>query len=144
MNSAKAELVKPNNSLEPHQVVKIQLKGLKYNDEPKKNNGIEQTWEFAHPSNKKYTGPLPRFINLLKSESYKMLINHLDSEIIEVFKSSNQYGFEITILGNDKKYYKLQQEIKSADDCLRNKYRAKILSLKKELNRYKQRKDNEK
>ena len=47
-------------------------------------------------------------ISLLKSETYKMLINHLDNEIIEVFKSNNQYGFEVTILGNDKKYYKFQ------------------------------------
>ena len=36
MNSA--ELVKPNNSVEPHQVVKIQLRGLKNNDESKKIN----------------------------------------------------------------------------------------------------------
>ena len=106
--TAKAELIKPNIEIEPDQVVKIQLNGLMNNDEPYLDDGIRQTWEFAHPSNKKYTGPLPRFINLLKSESYKMLINHLDSEIIEVFKSSNQYGFEITILGNDKKYYKFQ------------------------------------
>ena len=106
--TAKAELIKPNIEIEPDQVVKIQLNGLMNNDEPNLDSGIKQTWEFAHPSNKKYTGPLPRFINLLKSESYKMLINHLDSEIIEVFKSSNQYGFEITILGNDKKYYKFQ------------------------------------
>ena len=49
-----------------------------------------------------------------------------------------------TLLKNEKKYYKLQQEIKSVDDYLRNKYRAKILSLKKELIQYKQRKDNEK
>ena len=106
--TAKAELIKPNIEIEPDQVVQIQLNGLMKNDEPNLDNGIKQTWEFAHPLNKKYTGPLPRFINLLKSESYKMLINHLDSEIIEVFKSSNQYGFEITILGNDKKYYKFQ------------------------------------
>ena len=106
--TAKAELIKPNIEIEPDQVVKIQLNGLMNNDEPNLDYGIKQTWEFAHPLNKKYTGPLPRFINLLKSESYKMLINHLDSEIIEVFKSSNQYGFEITILGNDKKYYKFQ------------------------------------
>ena len=106
--TAKAELIKPNIEIKPDQVVKIQLNGLMNNDEPNLDDGIKQTWEFAHPSNKKYTGPLPRFINLLKSESYKMLINHLDSEIIEVFKSSNQYGFEITILGNDKKYYKFQ------------------------------------
>ena len=106
--TAKAELIKPNIEIEQYQVVKIQLNGLMNNDEPNLDYGIKQTWEFAHPSNKKYTGPLPRFINLLKSESYKMLINHLDSEIMEVFKSSNQYGFEITILGNDKKYYKFQ------------------------------------
>ncbi len=106
--TAKAELIKPNIKIEPDQVVQIQLNGLMNNDKPNQDYGIKQTWEFAHPSNKKYTGPLPRFINLLKSESYKMLINHLDSEIIEVFKSSNQYGFEITILGNDKKYYKFQ------------------------------------
>ena len=106
--TAKAELIKPNIEIEPDQVVQIQLNGLMNNDKPNQDYGIKQTWEFAHPLNKKYTGPLPRFINLLKSESYKMLINHLDSEIIEVFKSSNQYGFEITILGNDKKYYKFQ------------------------------------
>ena len=106
--TAKADLIKPNTEIKPDQVVKIQLNGLMKNDEPNLDNGIKQTWEFAHPLNKKYTGPLPRFINLLKSESYKMLINHLDSEIIEVFKSSNQYGFEITILGDDKKYYKFQ------------------------------------
>ena len=106
--SAKADLTKPNINIEPYQVVKIQLTGLMNNDEPNVDDGIKQTWEFAHPSNKKYTGPLPKFINLLKSESYKMLLNHLDSEIIEVFKSNNRYGFEVTILGNDKNYYKFQ------------------------------------
>ena len=106
--NAKAELIKPNVKIKPHQVVKIQLNSLMNNDEPNLNDGIKQTWEFAHPENKKYTGPLTKFINLLKGEGYSMLINHLDSEIIEVFKSNNQYGFEVTILGNDKKYYKFQ------------------------------------
>ena len=106
--TAKADLIKPNIEIEPDQVVKIQLSSLMNNDQPNIDDGIKQTWEFAHPSNKKYTGPLPKFINLLKSASYKMLINHLDNEIIEVFKSNNQYGFEVTILGNDKKYYKFQ------------------------------------
>ena len=106
--TAKADLIKPTKTIEPSQVVKIQLNGLMNNDKPNPNDGIKQTWEFAHPENKKYTGPLTKFINLLKGESYSMLINHLDSEVIEVFKSNNQYGFEVTILGNDKKYYKFQ------------------------------------
>ena len=108
LNSAKAELVKPNNGIEPYQVVIIQLRGLKNNDEPKKDSGNEQTWEFAHPFNKKYTGPLPKFIKMIKSESYKMLINHLDNEVIEIYKSDDKYSFEVKILGQDKDYYKFQ------------------------------------
>ena len=106
--TAKADLTKPNDGIEPYQVVNIQLTGLKNNDTPNKDYGIEQTWEFAHPLNKKYTGPLPKFINLLNSESYKMLLNHIENEIIEVFKSNNRYGFEVTILAKNKNYYKFQ------------------------------------
>jgi len=108
LTTAKADLIKPNSGIGPNQVVMIQLNGLMKNDEPNLNNGIKQTWEFAHPSNKKYTGPLSKFISLLKGQNYKMLINHLDNEIIEIFKTSNKYGFEVTILSNDKNYYKFQ------------------------------------
>ena len=108
LTTAKADLIKPNSEIGPNQVVKIQLNGLMKNDEPNLNNGIKQTWEFAHPSNKKYTGTLSKFITLLKGQNYRMLINHLDNEIIEIFKTSNKYGFEVTILSNDKNYYKFQ------------------------------------
>ena len=30
------------------------------NNDPYLNAGIEQTWEFAHPSNRAYTGPLQK------------------------------------------------------------------------------------
>ena len=79
-----AELVKPNNGIEPYQVVKIQLRSLKQNDNPKKDNGIEQTWEFAHPNNQKNTGPLDRFKTMIKGKSYEMLLNHLDHNITMV------------------------------------------------------------
>ena len=108
LTTAKADLIKPNSGIGPNQVVMIQLNGLMKNDEPNLNNGIKQTWEFAHPSNKKYTGPLSKFITLLKGQNYKMLINHLDNEIIEIFKTTNKYGFEVTILSNDKNYYQFQ------------------------------------
>ena len=108
LKSAKAEIIKPNKGIEPYQVVKIQLQGLKNNDKPKKNNGIEQTWEFAHPSNKKYTGPLPKFINMINGEAYKMLLNHIDNEVTEKFKSDTKYGFDVKILSKDKNYYKFQ------------------------------------
>jgi hypothetical protein len=63
---SKAELLKPNNQIKPDEVVKIQLSGLQKNDSNFKDSGIEQTWNFAHPNNKKVTGPLPNFKRMLK------------------------------------------------------------------------------
>ena len=37
-----------------------------------------------------------------------MLLNHIDNRIVEAFRSNNQYGFEVIILGKDKNYYKFQ------------------------------------
>ena len=101
-----AELVKPNNGIEPFLVVQIQLRSLKQNDNPKKDNGIEQTWEFAHPSNKKNTGPLERFKNMIKGKSYGMLLNHLDHEVVEIKSTDLTALFEVTVLDKDKAYYK--------------------------------------
>ena len=104
--NANAELVKPNNGIEPYQVVKIQLRSLKKNDDPKKDNGIEQTWEFAHPSNQENTGPLNRFKTMIKGKSYMMLLNHLDHKVIEMKSTDLRALFEVTILDKDKAYYK--------------------------------------
>ena len=101
-----AELVKPNNGIEPFQVVKIQLRGLKQNDNPKKDNGIEQTWEFAHPNNQKNTGPLERFKVMIKGKSYGVLLNHLDHKVVEINSSNLRALFEVTVLDKDKAYYK--------------------------------------
>ena len=57
-NISSADLLKPNTKLKPIEVLKIQLNSQKNNHIPYKDAGIEQTWEFAHPNNKKFTGPL--------------------------------------------------------------------------------------
>ena len=103
-----ADLIKPNNTIKPYQVVKIQLMSLKKNDEPSKDNGIDQTWEFAHPNNQKNTGPLPKFKTMLKGASYEMLLNHLEHEVSEIEISGNIASYEVTILDKSKKYYKFK------------------------------------
>ena len=110
-----ADLVKPNNGIEPIQVVKIQLRGLKTNNEPYKDVGIEQTWEFAHPKNKKFTGPLEKFKILLNSDSYKMLLNHVDHNIIEVKTTDSMAAYEVTVLGEEKNYYKFRWIVEKYD-----------------------------
>jgi hypothetical protein len=109
--NAKADLIKPNNSIEPYQVVKIQLRGLKENNVPSKDYGIKQTWEFAHPKNQKNTGPLESFKNMIKGDSYKMLLNHIDHKIIQVSSSDMISLFEVTILDKNKTYYKFNWQI---------------------------------
>ena len=90
VTTAKADLIKPNIGIDPNQVVLIQLNGLKKNNVPDTDHGIKQTWEFAHPTNKIFTGPLDRFKEMIKGESYKMLLNHKDHKINQVFSDENK------------------------------------------------------
>ena len=61
-----SELVNPNKNITPKEVVEIQLNSLKQNDLEYKDKGIEQTWNFAHPNNKRVTGPLGNFKRMIK------------------------------------------------------------------------------
>ena len=107
-NISNADLIKPSSNLKPFDVLTILLNSLKNNNNPYKDAGIEQTWEFAHPNNKKYTGPLEKFKILLNSDSYKMLLNHIDHNIIEVKTTDSNAAYEVTILGEEKNYYKFK------------------------------------
>ena len=103
-----ADLVKPNNTIEPIQVVKIQLRGLKNNNDLYKDAGIDQTWEFAHPKNKNVTGPIEKFKVMLKGDSYSMLLNHIEHKVEQISLSENMASFEVTVLDDKKRYYKFK------------------------------------
>ena len=79
---------------------------FKKNDFDYKDSGIEQTWNFAHPNNKKNTGPLPNFKMMIKGNSYQMLINHISHTITELGSSDNWAQFEVVILDKEKIYHK--------------------------------------
>ena len=108
---AQSEIIKPNKNIKPIKVVEIQLKGLMKNDLPYKDKGIVQTWEFAHPNNKKFTGPLEKFKEMIKGESYKMLIDHYDHDINEIYLTDELAIFEVVVLGNNKKYFKFKWQV---------------------------------
>ena len=110
-SSANAELLNPNSTISPKEVVKIQLDGLQQNDLGYKDSGIEQTWNFAHPENKKNTGPLPNFKQMIKGRSYQMLINHVSHTITEVGSSDKWAQFEVIILDQNKIYHKFNWQV---------------------------------
>ena len=108
---ASSEIIKPNVDIKPSQVIEIQLQGLKKNDIPNKDQGIEQTWEFAHPSNQRFTGPLSRFKEMIKGDSYNMLLNHISHKIIEIYSDEKKAVYEVIILDSNKKYFKFRWEV---------------------------------
>ena len=119
---SKADLLIPNDSIQPSEVIKIQLVALMNNDSKFKDSGIEQTWNFAHPNNKKNTGPLPNFKMMIKGNSYQMLLNHISHTITEVGSSDNWAQFEVVILDKEKIYHKFnwQVELYTLDGSLKD------------------------
>ena len=123
LSSSTAEILKPSSNIKPSEVVKIQLNGLQKNDLDFKDSGIEQTWNFAHPNNKKVTGPLPNFKRMIKGDSYQMMLDHLSHTITELGSSDNWAQFEVIILDKDKIYHKFNWQVEkylldgSLKDC---------------------------
>ena len=100
-----ADIVKPTKNLTAYDVIKIQLNALKKNNKPNKNSGIKQTWIFAHPENKKITGPYERFQKMLLGDQYKFLLNHESHKIKLIMKSQMKYIYEVELISSDKKMY---------------------------------------
>ena len=111
LSSSTAEILKPSSNIKPSEVVKIQLNGLQKNDLDFKDSGIEQTWNFAHPNNKKVTGPLPNFKRMIKGDAYQMMLNHLSHTITELGSSDKWAQFEVIILDEDKIYHKFNWQV---------------------------------
>ena len=70
----------PDPSLSPRDVVSIQIEALRNNDTPYEDRGIEVTFNFASPTNKRMTGPLERFKAMVRNPVYGPMINHRSAE----------------------------------------------------------------
>ena len=111
LSTSTAEILKPSSKIKPSEVVKIQLNGLQKNDLDFIDSGIEQTWNFAHPNNKKVTGPLPNFKRMIKGDAYQMMLNHLSHTITQLGSSDKWAQFEVVILDKNKIYHKFNWQV---------------------------------
>ena len=108
---SKAELLEPRRDIIPSEVIKIQLAGLQKNDYEFKDSGIEQTWKFAHPDNKKITGPFDNFKRMIKGDSYQMMIDHLSHTVTQLGGGDKWAQFEVIILDKEKIYHKFNWQV---------------------------------
>ncbi len=75
-----AQPTQPNAQLSPDDVVRIVLEALQHNDTPRPDSGIATTFRFSSPANQAATGPLARFIGIVKMPNYLPLLNHRSAE----------------------------------------------------------------
>ena len=91
-------LIVPAADYTPLEVIEIQLLGLQSGDP---DQGIEQVWEFAHPFNKRATGPLARFRTLCEMPAYAPLLDLRSYSIKAVTETTIESQFVVSIVTSD-------------------------------------------
>ena len=98
-------LIDPSPDFSPEQVVEIQLLGLKLTKGDSGSVEMQQVWRFAHPDNKRMTGPLPRFARLFDLPAYRPLLGHVSHEIIRLAERDDLVQLQVQITALDNQAY---------------------------------------
>ena len=91
-------LIVPAADYTPLEVIEIQLLGLQSGDPDQE---IEQVWVFAHPFNKRATGPLARFRTLFEMPAYAPLLDLRSYSIKAVSETAIESQFVVSIVTSD-------------------------------------------
>jgi hypothetical protein len=74
----------PSAKLAPDEVVRLVTEAMRHNDSPAADTGIATAFAFASPGNRQVTGPLARFVPMVKSPMYGPLLNYVKIEYAPV------------------------------------------------------------
>ncbi len=91
----------PSPALGPQEVVRIQVEALQNNDIPAPDSGIRTAFIFASPDNKRNTGPIERFIPLVKNPQYRALLNARQIRIGRAQIDGRQAAVEVSLIAID-------------------------------------------
>ncbi|WP_318570886.1 DUF4864 domain-containing protein [Salinigranum marinum] len=69
----------PDPSYSPVRVVEIQLTALADNDDPVEDAGIKTAYNFASPANRRSTGPVDRFVRMVRGPQYAPMVDHVEA-----------------------------------------------------------------
>jgi len=95
---------KPDPSLSPQDVVSIQIEALRNNDTPYENRGIEVTFNFASPANKRMTGPIERFAAMVRNPIYAPMINHRTAKYGKLMIEGEFASIDVILISEDGAY----------------------------------------
>ena len=89
----------PDPKFKPQDVVRIVIEALANNDA--NDNGIRTTWKFASPANQGVTGPVDRFIPMVKSAAYAPMINSKSAQYSDPQVQGEQAVELVVLTGAD-------------------------------------------
>ncbi|WP_435007694.1 DUF4864 domain-containing protein [Tundrisphaera lichenicola] len=101
----------PNPNLTPGEVVEIQVEALRTNDKPARDAGIAITFSLASPGNRRVTGPLEHFAQIVKSPAYKPMIGHRIAGYGPVLIRGDRAIRRVTIIAADGKAYEYEFQL---------------------------------
>ena len=111
--------VLPNDLFSSIEVVELQMSSLQTNTK-NNNSGIYQCWLFAHPENKKYTGPFNNFKRMISNTSYKILLNSTKFKVKLLNENKNNATYSVNVDAYNNKRYNLTWVLEKASiskDC---------------------------
>ena len=90
----------PAPGLPPFEVTAAILAALKDNDDAT-DEGIRTTFRFASPQNQAATGPVDRFVEMVKRPPYDRLVNHRASRVRPLDLSDTQAAAVVKVIDPD-------------------------------------------
>ena len=93
--------LRPRSDYPPEEVVRIQIRALGDNNRPHQDAGIEIAFRFASPANRKVTGPLPRFIEMVHNPAYLPMLNHRGASYGKLKQEGNQASQAVILKTRD-------------------------------------------
>jgi hypothetical protein len=91
----------PDPSHAPGSVVDLQLDALADNDDPVENAGIKTAYNFASPANRRATGPLDRFVAMVRGPRYAPMVDHVEAVAGPVERGDRRATRRVTVTGPD-------------------------------------------
>ena len=91
----------PSPALAPADVVQIVVEALGVNDQPYANAGAEVAFRFSSPDNRRTTGPLEKFIELVHNPVYSPVLNHIHARYGAIKVTENQASVPVIIVSQD-------------------------------------------
>ena len=92
-----SESLVPDPAHSPADVIRIQLEALRHNDG--QDRGIAVAFRFASPANRVNTGPLSRFITMIREGPYALMLDFRHAEYGPVETAANQARQRVTLTG---------------------------------------------